>query len=165
MEEQQQLTKRQRRLLKKQARFDEQIKRKRNRVIRRGVIWASVLIIIAAIIGGIIWFGKNSNNNNDKTPTLLDSVSENDHVKGNRESSVVLIEYSDFQCPACKTFYSMVKELNNEFKDDVSFVEAQEGMAGIDFAFTIGRDKFLQPTSAGLSRDNHQDLRDLKTIC
>ena len=50
-------------------------------------------------------------------------------------------------------------------KDDVSFVEAQEGMPGIDFAFTIGRDSFLQPTSAGLSRDNHQDLRDLKTIC
>ena len=50
-------------------------------------------------------------------------------------------------------------------KDDVTFVEAQEGMAGIDFAFTIGRDKFLQPTDAGLNRDNHQDLRDLKTVC
>jgi hypothetical protein len=50
-------------------------------------------------------------------------------------------------------------------KDDVSFVEAQEGMPGIDFAFTIGRDKFLQPSDAALNRDNHQDLRDLKTTC
>ena len=50
-------------------------------------------------------------------------------------------------------------------KDQVTFEDAQENMVDIDFAFTIGRDKFLQPTEAGLPRDQHQDLRDRKTIC
>lgn len=50
-------------------------------------------------------------------------------------------------------------------KDFVDFETAQEGMPNIDFAFQIGNDKFLQPTEAGLSGDQHQDLRDLKTTC
>lgn len=50
-------------------------------------------------------------------------------------------------------------------KDFVTFEEAQEGMPNIDFGFQIGRDKFLEPTTAGLGDDQHQDLRDLKTTC
>ncbi len=40
-----------------------------------------------------------------------------------------------------------------------AFADAQEGLTGIDFAFTIGQDKFLQNTEANLSRDLHSDLR------
>lgn len=40
------------------------------------------------------------------------------------------------------------------------FEHAQEGITGVDFSFTVGMDKFLAPTSAGLSRDLHADLRD-----
>ena len=50
-------------------------------------------------------------------------------------------------------------------KDQVSFSNAQTNLTAIDFAFQIGRDKFLQPTTAGLSGDQHADLRALKTTC
>src|SRR3990167_8426579 len=33
-----------------------------------------------------------------------------------------LIEYGDFQCPACATFYSIVKQLKEEYKNDLLFV-------------------------------------------
>lgn len=46
-------------------------------------------------------------------------------------------------------------------KSDVSFETAQEGLANIDFAFTIGADKFLANTAAGLTGDLHEGLRDL----
>jgi len=46
-------------------------------------------------------------------------------------------------------------------KDDVNFETAQEGLANVDFAFTIGADKFITNTTAGLTGDLHQDLRDL----
>ena len=49
--------------------------------------------------------------------------------------------------------------------EDIGPKMAELKAAGIDFAFTIGRDKFLQPSDAALNRDNHQDLRDLKTTC
>ena len=43
----------------------------------------------------------------------------------------------------------------------VAFSTAQEGLAGIDFGFTIGRDKFLANASDSLDGDLHGDLRAL----
>lgn len=43
--------------------------------------------------------------------------------------------------------------------DRKTFEAAQEGITGIDFAFTIGADKYLKPSAAGLTRDLHADLR------
>ncbi len=50
-------------------------------------------------------------------------------------------------------------------KDFVTFANAQENMANIDFSFTIGRDNFLKPTVAGLTGDQFAELRALKTTC
>ena len=43
----------------------------------------------------------------------------NDWVKGAplKDAKVVLTEYSDFQCPACKAYYPYVKQLSQEFKN------------------------------------------------
>lgn len=46
-------------------------------------------------------------------------------------------------------------------KDQVSFANAQTNISGVDFGFQVGHDKFLQPTTAALSGDLHQDARDL----
>lgn len=43
----------------------------------------------------------------------------------------------------------------------VSFANAQTNIPAIDFAFQIGQDKFLLNTVVGLTRDLHQDARDL----
>ena len=43
----------------------------------------------------------------------------------------------------------------------VSYVNAQGNMVGIGFSFTIGQDKFITNTEAGLSRDLHKDARAL----
>lgn len=45
-----------------------------------------------------------------------------DHVYGTTEGKAVLIEYGDFQCPACKAAYPNVKELADEYKDEMVFI-------------------------------------------
>jgi protein-disulfide isomerase len=50
------------------------------------------------------------------------AVSENDWIKGSLDASVTLIEYSDFQCPACKTYDPFVQRLTDEFGDELLFV-------------------------------------------
>lgn len=45
--------------------------------------------------------------------------------------------------------------------DQVSFANAQTNIAGVDFAFQIGHDKFLANTAVALVNDLHQDARDL----
>ena len=43
----------------------------------------------------------------------------------------------------------------------VSFENAQGNMAGIGFSFSIGQDKFITNTEAGLTGDLHKDARAL----
>lgn len=43
-----------------------------------------------------------------------EGVTERDHVKGNPTGEVELIEYSDFQCPACKQFVPYVEAVVEE---------------------------------------------------
>ena len=42
-----------------------------------------------------------------------------DHLSGNIAGSVVLIEYADFQCPACVAFAPIVEQLKQDFPNDL----------------------------------------------
>ncbi len=43
------------------------------------------------------------------------------YAKGNLESEIVLQEFADFQCPACRAASSVVGEVVKEFEDDIRF--------------------------------------------
>lgn len=45
-----------------------------------------------------------------------------DHVRGNRNAKVLLIEYSDFECPYCKTFHPTLQQAVNAYGDNVAWV-------------------------------------------
>ena len=45
-----------------------------------------------------------------------------DHVRGNADSAVVLVEYGDMQCAGCGTAMPRVTELKAEYGDRVAFV-------------------------------------------
>ena len=47
---------------------------------------------------------------------------ERDHIYGNRDAPISLIEYSDFECPYCKRFHSTAKTLVQEYKGKVNWV-------------------------------------------
>jgi len=52
-----------------------------------------------------------------KYPTLK----KTDHVRGNRNSKYLLVEYSDYECPFCKSFHQTVNTFLESHKD-VAFV-------------------------------------------
>jgi len=45
-----------------------------------------------------------------------------DHVYGNPESKVTLINYGDFQCPGCGNIHPMIKKVVEAYKDKIRFV-------------------------------------------
>ena len=49
-------------------------------------------------------------------------VVADDHVYGNKDSKVVLIEYADFQCPGCGAAFPIVKEIKEKYKDQIAYV-------------------------------------------
>ncbi|MES1217811.1 MAG: thioredoxin domain-containing protein [Bacteroidota bacterium] len=54
--------------------------------------------------------------------SLRPPVSEMDHIQGNNEAAIELVEYGDYQCPHCGRAYPIVKKLQEEFGDQLRFV-------------------------------------------
>ena len=45
-----------------------------------------------------------------------------DHVQGNPDATISLIEYSDFECPYCKRFHATPKQVLESYGDSVNWV-------------------------------------------
>lgn len=92
--------------------------------------WIIFVTIIVALIGGLVVWTRINNPpldiSNINIHSVLTASSESgdiaDRVKGSSENKVVLIEYGDFQCPACSTLNSHVSTLVSEYGDKVTFV-------------------------------------------
>jgi len=45
-----------------------------------------------------------------------------DHIQGNPNASLELIEYADFQCPYCRQAHRILKEVKKQLGNDLKFV-------------------------------------------
>lgn len=81
------------------------------------------LLILAALVvifGGIFWFTKS----NSSAPSSGDSSSQgagSNHVLGNNTTGVTLVEFGDFECPACYQYYPLVKQVQEKYNDQIEF--------------------------------------------
>ena len=79
------------------------------------------LLILAGIVvlfGGLLFMSKreaDAPSKNGDTATLSEHKSEEG------SSGVTLIEYGDFQCPACGQYYPVIKQLKEQYKGRVTF--------------------------------------------
>lgn len=76
-----------------------------------------IVISVIAVIFGIFYFTKGKSSNSAGSTQTTGTVSN--HTKGT--SKVQLVEYGDFQCPACGQFYPLVDEILKKYGDKISF--------------------------------------------
>lgn len=48
----------------------------------------------------------------------LRPVDENDHIRGNPNAPIVIVEYSDFDCPYCKNFHETMQKVMDNYGAD-----------------------------------------------
>jgi protein-disulfide isomerase len=77
------------------------------------------LVVIIALIGGAFVLTKHKSNTSNGGSNS--QVQPSNHVEGGGKSGVVLIEYGDYQCPACGQYYPIVKQVVETHKDDITF--------------------------------------------
>lgn len=91
---------------------------RRKKIISRVTVWSLAILLL----GGSAWGLAKISQKPPAGGELLAAVTSRDWVKGGREAKVVLVEYGDFQCPACAAYFPLVAELHQEFGDQMAFV-------------------------------------------
>jgi protein-disulfide isomerase len=109
------LTKKERRELRKQA--------PAKKPVNSWLLWGGVLLAVVAIMAWLLTAGTGSSTNNSIEGTLAgQEVSSEEWIKGNVDAPVTLIEYSDFQCPACRAIYPVLKDMSQTYPDQLRIV-------------------------------------------
>ena len=52
----------------------------------------------------------------------LAAIQEDDHVRGNRDADIYILEFSDTECPFCKRFHDTMNQVINEYDGEVAWV-------------------------------------------
>ena len=53
---------------------------------------------------------------------LKPAVNSNDHVQGNQNAIIELVEYGDYQCPHCGHAYPIIKNMQKELGNKIKFI-------------------------------------------
>lgn len=82
---------------------------------------ATVLAAIVLFVAGMAWIGNVQDHANDPQ-ALAVAVNDQDWSVGGANAPVTIVEYSDFQCPACGAYYPVIKQLSAAFGDQLKIV-------------------------------------------
>lgn len=52
----------------------------------------------------------------------VEALRDNDHVRGDRDARILLIEYSDLECPYCKSFHPTAQQIVDSYDGQVAWV-------------------------------------------
>jgi protein-disulfide isomerase len=72
-----------------------------------------------------------------KSMPLRPPVTEKDHIDGNLNAIIELLEYGDYQCPHCGKAYFIVKQMQEKLGDKLKFVFRNFPLAKIHPEATI----------------------------
>ena len=82
--------------------------------MKRNYIWAGILLLIAAVSGvvAVRYFSKRG--------PLSESNFFYPRVKGSAGASVIIQEFSDFQCPACRMAQPVLQKIEENHRGEVA---------------------------------------------
>ena len=88
------------------------------------------IVLAAALIAGAIVFtgaqksgsplqvGTGTQKEQITAETEIAPVTDKDHIRGNPNAPIVIVEYSDFECPFCKNFHETMNKIMADYGKD-----------------------------------------------
>lgn len=88
-----------------------------------------IAIIIAGILIALSLYTRDSSTESNKGKDLINDaltgpkveftdIKSTDHIRGSKDAKIVIIEYSDIECPFCKIYHQTMKKIYEEFSKD-----------------------------------------------
>lgn len=111
----QNLSKKQRRELRRQEKLAKRDSTENKKKASRILLWSFITIFVGGTIALMVGLA-SKNSAVQFVAGNVKAADDSDHIKGAplKDAKIILIEYSDFQCPACRSYYPMVKKLTQE---------------------------------------------------
>jgi len=84
------------------------------------------IVVAGALVAGALFFSgagtrdtnNPSNSNENAQVAKAAAVSAQDHIIGNPDADVVIVEYSDIECPFCKQFHVTMQQIMDQYGAD-----------------------------------------------
>lgn len=92
------------------------------------------IVIAGALIAGAVYMGTSQKSGADnQQPQIAEqqqtgnleqmaAITSEDHIRGNPNAQVTIVEYSDYECPFCKSFHPTMQRIVDEYGDKVAWV-------------------------------------------
>lgn len=99
-----------------------------------------VLLIAVSFFAGYLFFKVQSlqkqtanvaaapaGNNQQPPPptqnlTAMPKITDKDHIRGDKNADAVLVEYSDYECPFCKSYHPTMQQIMKDYGNKVSWI-------------------------------------------
>ena len=75
-----------------------------------------IVIITVLVVAGAVFWGIRTQDSGSKSVNV--EVTDEDKYLGDKNAKVTLVEYSDFQCPACRAFEDIVKQVQESYSGE-----------------------------------------------
>lgn len=117
-ENNQNLSKKERQELKKEEKINKQISEQKKKRLTSIFLWSFITLFVVGTITTMVIFA-SKNPDTKFVGGTVKAADESDWVRGpglkDTSSKVTLIEYSDFQCPACASYHPVIKQIEKDF--------------------------------------------------
>lgn len=78
--------------------------------------WALIAVVVIVMVGVFAFSGHKSGTSSGSGQAKL-----SEHVTGKGQKGVKLVEYGDFQCPACESYEQAVEQVRSKYANDIYF--------------------------------------------
>ncbi len=97
-----------------------------NKISKNNLAVPVAIVLAGVLIAGAVFF-RNPNQANvaeekpgaaarqDGDLKAMKPINKEDHIRGNPDAPVKIVEYSDFECPFCKRFHNTMQQVMDEY--------------------------------------------------
>ncbi|MCA9397717.1 DsbA family protein [candidate division WWE3 bacterium] len=126
-------------------------------------IIAIVVIVSIVIFGGLIWLMDSSQTPQDIDESYLIGAAPHEKGASEEEAILTIVEFSDFQCPACQAAEPIINDFVEAHKDEVRVIYRHFPLVSIHLNAREAAIASEVAAESGLFWDYHDLLFDKQT--